>query len=185
MAKVPLDQASRCVLELMAASGRRPLEEGTAEDARALAPARIALNGEGPAMADVRDLTIPSGDGHPVPVRVFVPEQAPRGIAVYLHGGAWVMGSIAESDTLARRLAAGSGYVVVAVDYRLAPEHPYPAAVHDTDAVVRWAAQQRQAYDLGADAPPGLIGGRPGANPATVGGPRGRQPAPGGGPSGP
>ena len=48
-------------------------------------------------MADVRDLTIPAGDGHPVPVRVFVPEQAPRGIAVYLHGGAWVMGSIADS----------------------------------------------------------------------------------------
>jgi acetyl esterase len=179
MARVPLDQASRRVFELMAASGRRPLEEGTAEDARALAPARIALNGEGPAMADVRDLTIPSEDGHPVPVRVFVPEQAPRGIAVYLHGGAWVIGSIAESDTLARRLAAGSGYVVVAVDYRLAPEHTYPAAVHDTDAVVRWAAQQRQAYDLGADAPLVLIGDSAGGNLATVAARRARD---GGGP---
>jgi acetyl esterase len=167
------------VLEILAASGRRPLEEGTAEEGRALAPARIALNGEGPVMADVRDLTIPADDGHPVPVRVFVPEQAPRGIAVYVHGGAWVIGSIAESDTLARRLAAGSGYVVVAVDYRLAPEHPYPAAVHDTEAVVRWAAQQRQRYDLGADAPLVLIGDSAGGNLATVAARRARD---GGGP---
>ena len=166
--RVPLDPASRRLLDLMAASGRRPLEEGTAEDARALAPTRIALNGEGPAMADVRNLTIPADDGHAVPIRVFVPEQEPRGIAVYLHGGAWVMGSIAESDTLARRLAAGSGYVVVAVDYRLAPEHTYPAAVHDTEAVVRWAAQQRQAHGLGADAPLVLIGDSAGGNLATV-----------------
>ena len=168
VARVPLDPASRRVLDLMATSGRRPLEEGTAEDARALAPARIALNGQGPAMADVRDLTIPADDGHPVPVRVFVPEQDPRGIAVYLHGGAWVMGSIAESDTLARRLAADSGYVLVVVDYRLAPEHSYPAAVHDTDAVVRWAARQRQAHGLGADGPLILIGDSAGGNLATV-----------------
>jgi len=168
VAKVLLDPASRRVLDVMAASGRRPLEEGTAEDARALAPARIALNGEGPAMADVRDLTVPAEDGHPVPVRVFVPEQEPRGIAVYLHGGAWIIGSIAESDALARRLAEGSGYVVVVVDYRLAPEHAYPAAVHDTDAVVRWAAQQRQAHGLGADAPLVLVGDSAGGNLATV-----------------
>jgi acetyl esterase len=167
-ARVPLDPASRRVLEVMAASGRRPLEEGTAEEARALAPARIALNGEGPAMADVRDLAIPADDGHAVPVRVFVPEREPRGIAVYLHGGAWVLGSIAESDALARRLAAGSGYVVVAVDYRLAPEHTYPAAVHDADAVVRWAAQQRPAYGVAADAPLAVIGDSAGGNLATV-----------------
>ena len=168
VARVPLDQASRRALELLAASGRRPLEQGTAEDARALAPARIALTGDGPAMADVRDQVIPAADGHPVPVRVFVPEQALRGIAVYVHGGAWVIGSIAESATLIRRLAAGSGYVVVAVDYRLAPEHPYPAALLDTDAVVRWAAQRRQAYALGADAPLVLIGDSAGGNLATV-----------------
>ncbi|MBB3675840.1 alpha/beta hydrolase [Modestobacter versicolor] len=164
----PLDPASRQVLDLLAASGRRPLEEGTAEDARALAPARIALNGEGPAMADVRDLTVPADDGHAVPVRVFVPEQPPRGTAVYLHGGAWVVGSIAESDTFARRLAAASGYVVVAVDYRLAPEHPHPAAVLDTDAVVRWAAEQREAHGLEADAPLVLLGDSAGGNLATV-----------------
>jgi acetyl esterase len=144
-----------------------------------LGPTRIALNGQGPAMADVRDLTIPAEDGHPVPVRVFVPDQEPRGIAVYLHGGAWVIGSIAESDTLARRVAAGSGYVVVVVDYRLAPEHTYPAAVHDTDAVVRWAAQQRQAHGLGADAPLVLIGDSAGGNLATVAARRARD---GGGP---
>lgn len=166
--KVPLDGASRRVLDLMAASGRRPLEEGTAEDARALAPARIALNGEGPAMADVRDRTVPADDGHPVPVRVFVPARELRGIAVYLHGGAWIVGSIAESDTLARRLAADSGYVVVAVDYRLAPEHTYPAAVQDTDAVVQWAAEQRSALGLGAEAPLVLIGDSAGGNLATV-----------------
>ncbi|WP_369137403.1 alpha/beta hydrolase [Modestobacter versicolor] len=168
VARPPLDPASRQVLDLMAAAGRRPLHEGTAEDARALAPARIALNGEGPAMADVRDLTVPVDDGHAVPVRVFVPEQQPRGIAVYLHGGAWVVGSIAESDTFARRVAAGSGYVVVAVGYRLAPEHPHPAAVHDTDAVVRWVAQQREAHGLGADAPLVLLGDSAGGNLATV-----------------
>src|SRR5919197_1428407 len=61
------------------------------------------------------------------------------GTVVYLHGGGWVVGDLDTADPTCRRLAAASGCEVVSVGYRLAPEHPYPAALEDAWAVVRWA----------------------------------------------
>ncbi|MFI0408717.1 alpha/beta hydrolase [Actinomadura sp. 3N508] len=102
----------------------------------------------------VRDVAVP-GPGGSVPVRVYRPEPPGRGALpaiVYLHGGGWVLGSVDSVDALCRELAAGTGCTVLNVGYRLAPEHPFPAAVDDAWAVVASAARE-----------PGRWGVRPGA----------------------
>jgi acetyl esterase len=74
-----------------------------------------------------------------VPIRIYKPTKKAEGCIVYLHGGGWVIGSIDQSDTLAREIAAGTNCAVVSVGYRLAPEHPFPAAVEDAWQSVLWA----------------------------------------------
>src|SRR5215469_12865527 len=109
------------------------------------------LAGPSPAPAG-EDRTIPGPSG-PVPVRVYRPEPtgSPPQAAVFFHGGGWVLGGLDSHDTLCRELAAQAGAVLVAVDYRLAPEHPYPAGLDDCAAATRWVAAH--AADLGADGP--------------------------------
>jgi acetyl esterase len=87
-----------------------------------------------------------------VPVRVYVPAAAeqPLGAIVYLHGGGWVFGSLTTVDGVCRRLADRAGMAVLSVDYRLAPEHPWPAAVEDGEAVLA-AVADGAASDLGVD----------------------------------
>jgi acetyl esterase len=107
------------------------------------------LCGAGPAVADVRDLTVrgPAGD---IPVRVYTPDgTGPLPIVVWLHGGGWAMGSIETYDAPVRALAVAAGAIVVSVEYRLAPEHRFPAAVDDSLAAVRWAAAT--GAELGGD----------------------------------
>ena len=89
------------------------------------------LAGEGPAVADVRDETAAG-----VPVRIYEPENA-RGTLAYLHGGGWVLGNLESVDAVCRALANESGARVVSIDYRLAPEHPFPAALDDALAATR------------------------------------------------
>ena len=74
-----------------------------------------------------------------VPVRIYRNEDAPSGLIVYLHGGGFVMGSIGLMDNVARELAHSTGAVVVSVEYRLAPEYPFPAGLEDCLTVTRWA----------------------------------------------
>jgi acetyl esterase len=101
------------------------------------------LCGKGPELAEVRDIEIP-GPAGPLRLRAYRPEDPiagpPLPIVVWIHGGGWVMGSIDTYDPAARVLAGAAGAVVLSVDYRLAPEHRFPAAVDDTLAAVRWAA---------------------------------------------
>lgn len=103
----------------------------------------------GPDLPEVEDRTIPGPAGE-IPVRVYTPEgTAPLPVIVYIHGGGWVIGSLAGSDAFCRRFAQGTGCVVVSVDYRLAPEHRFPAAVDDSFAAVEWVAQN--AAEIGGD----------------------------------
>src|SRR5690606_1929273 len=81
----------------------------------------------------------------------------PRPALVFFHGGGWVIGSVETHDGTARHLALGSGATVVSVDYRLAPEHPFPAAVDDAVAAVRWVVEQ--AAELGVDPGRVAVGG--------------------------
>ena len=101
-------------------------------------------------VASVEDLEVPGPDG-PLPVRVYRPDGAavPAPVVVFFHGGGWVLGSIATHDATCRGLANRTGAVYVSVDYRLAPEHPYPAAPEDCYAAPCWVADH--AADLGVD----------------------------------
>lgn len=111
---------------------------------RAMTDERSAQRPPGPAMAT---LDLGAAAGRP-PVRAYDPAGAAgapvgidgRPVVVYLHGGGWTIGGLASHDRACRRMAARSGAVVVAVDYRLAPEHPAPASIDDTVAVLEWLA---------------------------------------------
>jgi len=96
---------------------------------------RAAERPRGPDLHEVRDLRI--GE---LPARLYRPVPGPIPLVVYLHGGGWTIGSLESHDRVCRRLADGSGAAVLAIDYRLAPEHPWPASVDDTVTVLRWVA---------------------------------------------
>lgn len=96
----------------------------------------------GPALAHVRDLTVPGP--LPVPARLYRAGSTPCPVTVFVHGGAFVTGGLDSHDRLCRRLALLSDTAVLAVDYRLAPEHPAPAAVEDVVQAVQWAASAPQ-----------------------------------------
>ncbi|HUB37423.1 MAG TPA: alpha/beta hydrolase [Streptosporangiaceae bacterium] len=117
------------------ASQQSPRELGAAAT-RAGQRARIAARPPGPVMADVHDLTTQGG----VPVRLYRPDTGPHPLLVFLHGGFWTIGDLESHDRACRRLALGAAVCVLAVDYRRAPEDPWPAAVDDVVHVVRWAA---------------------------------------------
>jgi acetyl esterase len=138
----------RALLDQQDASGRPPLHQQSVPEARAfhLADAR-ALNGPSAPVASVQDQAIPGPAGD-LPVRAYTPEgEPPFPIVVWFHGGGWVVGSLDTYDPLCRALAAAVPTVVVSVDYRLAPEHRYPAAVEDAYAATLWAS--RNAAQLG------------------------------------
>ena len=126
-----LHPQARAFVELTAQ--QPPLDTCTVAENRAAYRAAIPLFGEPTPLADVRDTTAGG-----VPVRVYRPTTEDLLPAiVHLHGGGWVLGDLDTHDTISRDLAAGSGCAVVAVDYRLAPEHPFPAALEDSLAAVR------------------------------------------------
>lgn len=91
-------------------------------------------------IAEVRDLTIP-GPGGKIPARLYRNHKPISGdVLVYFHGGGWVIGDLDSHDSLAAEIARGSGLTVIAVDYRMAPEHVFPAAAEDCIAAARWVA---------------------------------------------
>lgn len=97
---------------------------------------------------EVTEAEVPSAAG-PVRVRCYRPGEAPAPVVVFFHGGGWEVGSLDVSDRPLRRLVRDSGCAVVSVDYRLAPEHPYPAGLDDCYAVTEWVAGH--AADVGGD----------------------------------
>jgi len=127
---------------------------------------RTATQPEPPAVARVEDL-LAEGRNGPIPLRLYKPllnasnasaNAPPRLPAlVYFHGGGWVIGDLDTHDTLCRQLANGSGCAVVAVDYRMGPEHRFPAAVDDSLAATYWV--RGQAPTLGLDATLLAVGG--------------------------
>ncbi|MEE4608982.1 MAG: alpha/beta hydrolase [Desulfobacteraceae bacterium] len=109
-----------------------------AELRQRLAKKAAAVAGKPAAMAEVRDLVAQSGDLR-VPVRVYAPEAGKLlPVVIFYHGGGWVQGSLDTHDGVCRAIARKSGSLVVSADYRLAPEHPFPAAVDDAYGVLVW-----------------------------------------------
>jgi acetyl esterase len=131
-----------------------PLYTMSLADARAADLASIlAGGGEPEAVREVTNLTI-SGPGGDLPVRLYRPAgQRPLPVLLYFFGGGWVLGAIDTADGVSRSLANSAGALVVVVGYRLAPEHPFPAAMQDCYATLRWVIDQ--AAEIGAD--PGRI----------------------------
>ena len=115
---------------------------------------RLKLQPPPPAIAEVRDIAIPGREAS-IRARLYSPiaDRAVRPLIVYFHGGGWVVGSLEGYDTTCRSLALKANARVLSVDYRLAPEHPFPAAVHDAWDTTVWCA--RNAAQLGID--PGRI----------------------------
>ncbi len=144
---MPLDPAVKALLDQMPALDGQP----TVEEMRdRTSSGGSVLLGTGDPNVAASDRTVPGPAGG-IPVRVYVPPTgaAPRGLVVFYHGGGWVICGLDTHDAICRDLAAGTGAAVVSVDYRLAPEHRFPAAVEDSWAALEWA--HTNASSLGAD----------------------------------
>jgi acetyl esterase len=156
------------VLDGMLALQTTPPDEVPVDQARAGHEAETKeMSGPGEPVAEVRDIEV-EGPGGPIPVRVYRPEgDAPLPLVVYLHGGGWMLGSIESFDTVVRALANAAGAIFASVDYRLAPEHPFPAGLDDALAATR--ALRARADELGADPERlAIAGDSAGGNLATV-----------------
>src|SRR5438132_13433119 len=163
---MPLDPEAKMLLEQMT-TVVRPFDELSVDEARTAIVTLSAAAGEGEAVARVETRAVPGPRGE-IPVRVYAPEgRAPLPVLVYLHGGGWVIGNLETHDGICRHLANAAGAVVVSVDYRLAPEHPFPASGEDAYAATRWVAANAAA--LGGHPTRIAVGGdSPGGNLAAV-----------------
>ena len=121
---------------------RPPLQAISPVMMRERASAEFApLNADPEPVARVRDLTVPA-PGRAIPTRLYEPTLgAEGGLLVYFHGGGWMIGDLDFEDAALRRIALASGVRILSVDYRLAPEHVFPAAIEDGVAVFRWLAE--------------------------------------------
>lgn len=158
---MPLDPDAQLVLEMMRAAGRPPFEALSPAEAReAYANSRKVLQPEREEVAESRDATVP-GPAGAIPVRLYRPlgteahEVLPA--LVYFHGGGWLLGGLDSHDVACRRFANAAKCRVVSVDYRMAPEHKYPAAVEDSAAATRWVVEN--AGSLGIDPGRLAVGG--------------------------
>jgi acetyl esterase len=156
-----LDPQARALLDAIARSGIAPTHElSIAEARRAYRDRRAITQPPPPEVSTVQEL-LGEGPCGPIPMRSYRPRQARADetlpALVYYHGGGWSIGDLDTHDTLCRELANGSGCAVVSVDYRLGPEHRFPAAVDDSLAAARWVS--RNASTLGVDAARLAVGG--------------------------
>ena len=143
---MPLAPEFAALLAEAAKNPGPPINELSIGDARALYRA-MRPRDETIAVAAVSEHTI-DGPGGPLKLRVYTPDgPGPFGTLINYHGGGWVIGDLDTADTVSRNLCRTVNSVVVSVDYRLAPEAPFPAAVDDAYAALSWAAGERQALN--------------------------------------
>ena len=148
---MPLHPQAQAFVDTLDAMERTPLSELTPELARRglqglLPPQDVPIGA-------VVDFDVPGGDGQPVRARAYTPRDALEGplpLVLFLHGGGWVTGDLDTHDATCRALANASGGKVVALDYRLAPEHKFPAGLLDCHAALQWLAAH--ASELRVDA---------------------------------
>ncbi|WP_069804426.1 alpha/beta hydrolase [Thermogemmatispora onikobensis] len=154
---MPLDPSLRAYLDGLAAMNVPPISALKPQVAREAIAAQLATAQVKEPVAHVEDRRIPGPAGE-IPIRVYRPAGAgPFPLLVFFHGGGWVICNLDTHDGLCRSLANGAGCVVVSVDYRLAPEHKFPAAPEDCYAATRWVAEH--AAELNGDARRLAVGG--------------------------
>jgi len=163
MTDTPLDPALAEVVEAFADEAVPPWSSLGVESARRLEDELFSA-GSGPEMALVREFAVP-GEGGEVPLRLYRPPdvERPAPALVFAHGGGWTLGTLDSADDICRELATRVGCVVVSVDYRLAPGHPFPAPLEDVQSAAAWVREH--AGSLGVDASRvGLAGTSAGGN---------------------
>jgi acetyl esterase len=159
---VVLDPSAARIVQLFREAGRPALDTLSPPQAReAYLMGRAVTQPDPPEMSEIKSLTLP-GPAGPIPLRVYTPHglRAQDALApglVFFHGGGWVIGDLESHDIVCRTLAIAAARVVVAVDYRLAPEHKFPAAIDDAIAATEWIAAN--AMQLGIDANRIVVGG--------------------------
>ena len=154
---MPLDPQVRAYLDTLAAAKLTPTEQLTPAAAREQMIAASAALGPSEPVHAVEDRWI-AGPGGDVPVRIYRPSaERPQPALVYFHGGGWAVGSVATHDGYCRALCNAAGVAIVSVDYRLAPEHPFPAAADDAYATLLGVA--RLSSDWGIDVSRLAVGG--------------------------
>ncbi len=153
---MPLDPQLQTLIEQMQATNQPSLSDLEVTEARALVEQMATLVSDRKEVAEVKDLVIP-GPAVEIPARIYRPGDGTLPGLVWFHGGGWVLGSLESTDPLCRSLAAQAGCLVISVDYRLAPEHRFPAAVEDAYAATRWVAEH--GPELGLDPTRLAVGG--------------------------
>jgi acetyl esterase len=152
---MPLDPQIQAMLS---AGGMAPARSYSVEQLRAIVKQYSAAFPKlDVALDSIRDQTIP-GPAGPLPIRIYTPQRSgPHPVLVYFHGGGWVVGDLDTQDMICRGLCYGAECLVVSVDYRLAPEHKFPAAADDAYAATQWVA--RNAASIGGDPARLAVGG--------------------------
>ncbi|MEQ8349202.1 MAG: alpha/beta hydrolase [Sneathiellaceae bacterium] len=152
-----LDPGAKIVVDLVRkaqAEGAKPVEQLTVAEGRDMYEnQRAALTPDPPEVAEVKDFAVPGPRGE-IQVRLYRPAgsdpAASLPVIVYYHGGGWVIGSLNTHDVVCRGLANESGCAVLSVDYRMAPEHAFPAAGEDSYAVLEWLVAAGDGHGLDA-----------------------------------
>ena len=158
MTRPPLTRRMAELLENIRRANRPPFHTlSPIEARRAYEAASEILELPRAPLARVDELTIPAGDGAPLRARLYANSREALPLLLYLHGGGFTIGNLETHDSLCRQLALRSGAAVVALDYRLAPEHRFPTAVDDAWAALRWLAMR--AATLGLDGTRLAVGG--------------------------
>jgi acetyl esterase len=160
---VPVDPTIQSLLDSIGGPDSPDLSDLGVDEARRLMKMMTTMEGDPEAVASVISQTVPGPAGD-IPVRIYHPTahegegaESTLGILVWFHGGGWVIGDLDSADGTARQLADRAHAVVVSVDYRLAPEHPFPAGPDDCWAALRWVAEH--AAELGGDPARIAVGG--------------------------
>ncbi|GEE03460.1 putative lipase/esterase LipN [Gordonia spumicola] len=144
----PLDPTVQIVLRMISAMPGSDFTETPEDEGRKALDREALIFGGAPLPVDVESLTVPSADG-PIPARMYRPcGSRPAGLVIYFHGGGWVLGGLESHDATCSFLASNADVCVMSVDYRLAPEHPFPAGVDDAVAAFRFAVEHADALGI-------------------------------------
>ena len=154
------------MLDKARAAGMPPLSAGSPHDARRLMAQLQPVLGAGVEVGSRTKIDVPTRSDS-IRALLLQPKECAAGLIVYLHGGGWVIGALADYEVLARKLCAETGCAVLVPDYRLAPEHPFPAGPDDCDDALLWAWSARQ-HLIGHDGALIVAGDSAGGNLATV-----------------
>ena len=153
---MPLGQQEQAFIDQLAAAGGPGFHEMEVAEARQAILQLFQVENPEP-VAKVEDRTIPTPNGD-LPIRLYTPEgDGPLPVLVFFHGGGWVVGNLESHDATCRALANAAGCITLAVDYRLAPEHKFPAAPEDCYEATKWAVLNAAA--LGGDPQRVAVGG--------------------------